>query len=230
MDKLVYSDDVTKHNFVSKVLALFGFQVLFSFVFSLFPLLIPSVQQFLYNNYYMLSFGIIMFIGNIIALYYNRRNTPYNYILLGTMTINDAFMIGLGCAAYAPVIICKSLFITLCATMSTILFAYINRNYEFKWYKHVIVSMFSSLLVLISVQYVFRFGTTLDSIISYLCSVFLLIFLFYDSHAMFTKFNKNEYIIASIDLYLGFINLMFLTIDNMNALIDKDDSTIINSL
>ena len=98
--------------FISKVFTIVSGQLLAAFGMSCIPLLIPSVQTALYGNPYAVSVALFCCICNLCALYYNKKKSPINVILLSTLTLFDGYLIGMVIGSYHPIIVAKGLLCT----------------------------------------------------------------------------------------------------------------------
>lgn len=213
--------------FISKVFMVVSGQLLAAFGMSCIPLFVPSVHGALYGNPYAVSIALFCCIVNLCALYYNKKKSPENIILLSTLTFFDAYLIGMVIAAYHPMIVAKALLCSSSLTGGVVTYAYVNREYDFSWLRGWIIGGVSSILVAMGTQFVFQFGSVFDMIISFNASILFGGILMYDAWYICKEHPVDEYVTAVIDLHLSIINIFF----NMLYLLKSiyvEDSTLTN--
>lgn len=203
------------NDFKTKVLSIVAFQTIVSFGISFIPLFVPEVQLYIYNNSYVVMFAIVLFFINLFSLYYNRLNYPLNYVLLGTLTLCDGYLLGLGCSAYNPDLVFKALGITSVSCVGLTIFTCQIRNYDLHW----MFPFFFSLLIICCIASILHDNNT---IIASCGSVVISWFFVYDTWNIVHVYDNDEYMVAVIDMYLNIVNLFFYILE----LIDNDISII----
>jgi len=214
--------------FISKVFTVVSGQLLAAFGMSCIPLLVPSVQTALYGNPYAVSIALFCCIVNLCALYYNKKKSPENVVLLSTLTFFDAYLIGLVIAAYHPMIVAKALLCTGSLSGGIVVYAYVNREYDFSWLRGWIIGGVSSVLVAMATQFIFQIGSMLNTIISFSVSILFGSILMYDAWYICREHPVDEYVTAVIDLHLSIINLFFNMLYLLKSIYVEDTSS--NSL
>lgn len=202
-----------KNLFISKVVSILLGKLLFSLGLSMIPLFVMPVRTFIQRNIYMPILVFIGFMCSVVTLYYNRKHTPHNYILLGVLSLFDSFILGIAFTSYAPVIVTKTLIFSSVTSSGIICYAYLNRDYTHSWYKNLAMCTMCILLSSIFVQYIIQFGNLISTIISSITTFLFAILLYLDTWNIFKNYNENEYIIAVIDIYLSIINLTLYSLE-----------------
>tara|TARA_Y100000389_G_C17470594_1_gene530207 strand:+ start:593 stop:1273 length:681 start_codon:yes stop_codon:yes gene_type:complete len=211
--------------FISNVFTVVSGQLLSAFVMSCIPLFIPSVHDVLYGNPYAISIALFCCIVNLCALYYNKKKSPENVILLSTLTFFDAYLIGMVIAAYHPMIVAKSLLCSSILTCTVVMYAYVNREYDFSWLRGWIIGGVSSILVAMATQFVFQIGNVFDMIVSFSTSILFGGILMYDAWYICKEHPVDEYITAVIDLHLSIINIFFNMLYVLKSVYVEDSSS-----
>lgn len=210
---------------ISKVFTVVSVQLLTGFGMSCIPLFVPSVQTALYGNPYAVTIALICCIVNLCALYYNKKKSPENVILLSTLTLFDAYLIGLVIAAYHPMIVAKGLLCTGSLSCGVVAYAHVNREYDFSWLRGWIIGGVSSILVAMATQFVFQIGSVLNTVISFSASVLFGSILMYDAWYICREHPVDEYVTAVIDLHLSIINIFFNMLYLLKSIYVEDTSS-----
>jgi FtsH-binding integral membrane protein len=210
--------------FITKVFTVVSGQLLASFGMSCIPLFIPSVQNALYGNPYAVSIAFFFCLVNLCALYYNKNKSPENVVLLSTLTFFDAYLIGMVIAAYHPMIVAKALLCTGSLSGGVVVYAYVNREYDFSWLRGWIIGGVSSILVAMATQFVFQMGSVLNTVISFSSSILFGSILMYDAWYICREHPVDEYVTAVIDLHLSVINIFFNMLYLLKSMSVEDSS------
>lgn len=214
-----------KNLFISRVVSILLSKLLFSLGLSMIPLFVIPVRLFIRQNIYMPILIFIGFICSIVTLYYNRKNIPYNYILLAILSMFDSFILGIAFTSYAPIIVTKTLIFSSVTSGGIITYAYLNKDYTHSWYKNLAMCIMCILLSSIFVQYIIQFGDILSTIISSMTTFLFAILLYLDTWNIFKNYNEDEYILAVIDIYLSIINLTLYSLECFKNLSTSEQAT-----
>jgi len=213
--------------FITKVFSIVTVQLMTAFVMSLVPLFSPLARAILYNNPYILATSLTTCVLNLTALYYYRKSIPYNYMLLSSLTVFDAYLIGMILGSYSPDIVVKSLGFTVISSVSIIGYAYVNRDYDFSWLRGFLICSVAIILSGLAVQLALDLGLMMNTLIAILIALMFAVILLYDVWRIFKDYPVDEYVMAVIDLHLSIINILFNTMFVIrNSCGDKDLSMI----
>ncbi|CAJ0891800.1 14074_t:CDS:2 [Entrophospora sp. SA101] len=124
----------------------------------------------------------------------SRRSYPTNFILLSTFTLAEAYTVGTFVTFYETELVLQAFLITVGLFLGLTLFTF-QSKYDFSGLLPFIVSLF------------FPFNGTFDLIIASATAIIFCGFIIYDTDQITKRLSPEEYIVASVDLYLDFINL-----------------------
>ena len=198
--------------FITKVFSIVAIQLVTAFIMSMVPLLSHTARSYLYSDPYILATALLACVLNLTALYYFRKSIPLNYMFLFSLTICDAYLIGMILGSYNPDIVVKSLGFTVVSSVSIIGYAYVNRNYDFSWLRGFLICSASIIFTALAVQFAFELGLIINTLIALSIATLFAVILLYDVWRIFIDYPVDEYVMAVIDLHLSIINILFNTL------------------
>ncbi|KAL7583963.1 protein LIFEGUARD 2 [Lactuca sativa] len=160
--------------------------------------------------------GLVCYIVLIIApfitlcpLYYYHQRHPINYLLLAIFTVTLAFAIGLTCAFTSGKVILEAAILTAVVVVSLTLFTFwaARRGYDFNFLGPFLFGAIMVLMVFSLIQIFFPLGKISVMIYGCLASIVFCGYIVYDTDNLIKRYTYDEYIWASISLYLDIINL-----------------------
>ncbi|KAJ7949848.1 BI1-like protein [Quillaja saponaria] len=142
-------------------------------------------------------------------LYVYHKHHPVNLILLMLFTISTAFLVGLTCAHVQGRVILEAVILTSAVVVSLTLYTFwaVKRGHDFQFLGPFLFGSLVVLLVAGFIQIFFPFGKISVMIYSCLSSIIFCGFIIYDTDNLIKRFSYDEYIWASVSLYLDVINL-----------------------
>jgi len=210
-----FGDKAIRRAFIKKVYGILSIQLLVTC--GIIGIIInPNwpIRQYVQSNQwvYLSSFGLMM--ACMIALVCCegvRRKSPVNIIVLGVFTLCEGYMLGSVSAFYEPDAVIMAAGITAAVTIGLTLFAF-----QTKWDFTACGGMLCGLLVILffaGILMIFL-PKTKWTIIAYasLGALVFMMYIVYDTQLMMGGKHKyslspEEYIFASLSLYLDIINL-----------------------
>ncbi|CAH1759338.1 3404_t:CDS:2 [Entrophospora sp. SA101] len=172
--------------FVRKVYSILFVQILFTTIMAAFTMYNDNFKTWVQSNF---STILILF-----GLIWKRRSYPTNFILLSTFTLAEAYTVGTFVTFYETELVLQAFLITVGLFLGLTLFTF-QSKYDFSGLLPFIVSLF------------FPFNGTFDLIIASATAIIFCGFIIYDTDQITKRLSPEEYIVASVDLYLDFINL-----------------------
>ncbi|KAI3801026.1 hypothetical protein L1987_29126 [Smallanthus sonchifolius] len=146
-----------------------------------------------------------------LSCYYQSH--PVNYVLLGIFTITLAFAVGLSCAFTSGEVILEAVILTavvvVCLTLYTFWAA--KRGHDFSFLRGFMISASIVFIVFTFIQIFFPLGRISLTIYSGLYAIIFGGYIAYDTDDLIKRYTYDEYIWASVVLYLDIVNL-FLTL------------------
>jgi len=192
--------------FVRKVYSILFVQILFTTVMAAFTMYNDTFKTWVQSNIvvmYVASIGTFLI---LFALIWKRRSYPTNFVLLSTFTFAEAYTVGTFVTFFETELVLQAFLITVGLFLGLTLFTF-QSKYDFSG---LFPFLFYSLLVVVIISIVgifFPFNGIFDLIIASATAIIFCGFIVYDTYQITKRLSPEEYIIASVDLYLDFINL-----------------------
>ncbi|KAJ6594062.1 UPF0005-domain-containing protein [Mycena capillaripes] len=157
--------------------------------------------------FYVPLFGTLVNLG---LLYWKRHTHPWNFVLLSTFTLLEAFTLGVAVAFYDNVIVLQALLITLGVFIGLTIFTF-QSKYDFEGMGPFLFGGLVALCMTGFVGMIIPFNRTMDLIYAIGGCLLFSGYIVYDTYIINAKLSPDEFIMGAISLYLDFINL-FLSI------------------
>jgi len=158
-------------------------------------------------SFYIPMFGTLVNLG---LLYWKRHSHPWNFVLLSTFTLMEAFTLGIVVAFYDNLIVLQALLITLGVFIGLTIFTF-QSKYDFEGMGPFLFGGLVALCMTGFVQLFIPFNKTIDLIYAIGGCLIFSGYIVYDTYIINAKLSPDEFIMGAISLYLDFINL-FLSI------------------
>jgi len=205
-DKCVAAAQVSiRMGFLRKVFGILAVQLTVTTIVSAFVVMYPGAKGFVQGWPFLMFGGFIASIGLLIAMLVKRHDTPINYFLLAAWTIVQSYTVATVVTFYDVDVVVVALLLTSLVTLS--LFAYASQTTR-DWsaggaalYVALLVLIGASLLQLVLMSPVF------DMMLACAGAVIFSLYIVFDVHMMMHHLSPEEYILATINLYLDIINL-----------------------
>ncbi|KAG6335953.1 hypothetical protein ID866_3129 [Astraeus odoratus] len=157
---------------------------------------------------------------NIGLLYWKRHSHPVNFILLGTFTVLEAFTLGVATAFFDSIVVLQALLITLGVFLGLTLFT-LQSKYDFSGLGPWLFGGLIALLMTGIVGIFIPFSRTMDLVYAILGCLLFSGYIVYDTFLITKRLSPDEYIVASLSLYLDFINLFLHILRLLSDLQDR---------
>ncbi|KAH9314434.1 hypothetical protein KI387_023061 [Taxus chinensis] len=206
-----YSENIDRWNFVRKIYGILSLQLLLTVAVAGVVVSNPSVALFFTSPS---GFGLYIFIVIspfmwICALYYYHRTHPINYILLFIFTACISLAVGLSCAFTNGKVVLEATILTAVVVISLTLYTFwaARRGYDFSFLGPVLFSAIFVLIVFGFIQVFLPLGRTSVMIYGVLASIIFSGYIVFDTDNLIKRYSYDEYIWATVALYLDIINL-----------------------
>ncbi|RXG70277.1 Protein lifeguard 4 [Armadillidium vulgare] len=155
---------------------------------------------------------------------HEAHEVPMNFFLLGAFTVVEAVTVGVVVSLYEVASVIKALVLTTAIVVSLTLYTLQSKrdfskleqgdafchSVGFEWRIKVLkCRLMMGLIVIIGVGFMNLFFVSkgMELLISGAAAAVFSLFIVYDTHMMMEKLSAEEYILATINLYLDIINL-----------------------
>lgn len=191
--------------FMRKVYSLLSMQLALTTLIGAVFLFTPGVKELVQGNSWLLLPAFILSFGLLIALHIKRRETPTNFILLAAFTVVQAYTVGVLVTFFDQTVVIQAFFLTAAVVIGLTAFTFQTK----RDFSNMGAALFSGLLILIlggMIQMMVG-GELSDLGLAIGGAVLFSFFIIFDTQMIMKRVSPEEYIIATIELYLDIINL-----------------------
>ncbi|CAA7040791.1 unnamed protein product [Microthlaspi erraticum] len=210
---LSYGENQLRWGFIRKVYGILSAQLLLTTLISAVVVLNPPVNDLLTGSPGLLLFLCIVPFILIWPLHIYHQKHPINLILLALFTISLSFTVGVSCAMTEGRIVLQALILTLSVVGSLTAYTFwaAKKGKDFSFLGPILFTSLIILVVTSFIQMVFPLGPTSVAVYGAFSALVFCGYIVYDTDNLIKRFTYDEYILASVALYLDILNL-FLTI------------------
>jgi len=213
---LSYGENQLRWGFIRKVYGILAAQLVLTTLVSFITVLYPPVNDLLRGNSGLLLFLMFLPLVLLWPMYVYQQKHPLNFIFLGLFTLSLSLTVGVSCANTEGKLVLEALILTsaVVASLTGYTFWASKKGKDFSYLGPI---LFTSLFVLILtgfLQMFFPLGSTSVAIYGAMGAIIFSGYIVYDTDNLIKRFTYDEYIWASVTLYLDVLNL-FLTILRM---------------
>ncbi|KAL6264094.1 protein lifeguard 4-like [Pogonomyrmex barbatus] len=202
----VHNADIKiRMGFLRKVYGLLSIQLLMTVALASVFVISSTVKLYVQNNVWTIGLAFFLTMAILIALMIKRRDHPTNLILLSTFTLVQAYTIGVVVSMYDTTVVLEALFITLTVLLGLTAYTFqTKRDFSFLGF-----GLFIGLWCLLigGLLQIFLQSTTLELVISIGGALLFCLFIVFDTQLIMHTLSPEEYILATINIYLDIINL-----------------------
>lgn len=211
MDDFCYNNNVSKSNvyvrlgFLRKVYGILSVQFFLTTVITAITMFTPAAKLYISQNHWMVTGAFFMSLILLVLLMVKRRQTPTNYILLTAFTFVQSYTVAVVVSFYDQMAVLQAFLLTLGVTVGLTLYTFQSKRDFSTWgaglYAFLMVLVVGGLL-----QFVVA-SSHLELVLSLAGAALFSFFLIFDTHMIMHRVSPEEYILATIELYLDVINL-----------------------
>ncbi|KAL6968277.1 Protein LIFEGUARD 4 [Sarracenia purpurea var. burkii] len=198
--------------FIRKIYSILTLQLVLTIAVAAVVVSVRPISVFFATTGPGLALYIVLIVTPFIVmwpLYYYHQRHPLNYFLLGLFTVTLAFAVGLTCAFTSGKVILESVILTTAVVVSLTLYTFwaVKRGYDFNFLGPFLFGAVFVLILFSLIQIFFPLGKISVMIYGCLASIVFCAYIIYDTDNLIKRYSYDEYIWASISLYLDIINL-----------------------
>ncbi|XAR58574.1 hypothetical protein NMG60_11014025 [Bertholletia excelsa] len=208
--------------FIRKVYSIVAFQLLLTVAVAAVVVFVRPIATFFASTSAGLALWIVLLISPFITLcplYYYHQRHPLNLILLTIFTVTLAFGVGLSCAFTKGKVILEAAILTAVVVVALTLYTFwaAKRGHDFNFLGPFLFAAVLVLLVFALIQIIFPLGRLSLMIYGGLAALIFSAYIVYDTDNLIKRFSYDEYIWASVSLYLDIINLFLALLTFLRA-------------
>ncbi|XP_063442867.1 protein lifeguard 4-like isoform X2 [Mytilus trossulus] len=191
--------------FLRKVYGILSAQILLSTIVAGVIYSSETATTFVQTNNWMLLVALIGSLGLIFALMVYRHQTPTNYILLTVFTLMEAYSVGVVVTFYEVQSVIEAFMLTFAVTAGLTIYTLQSK----RDFSSMGAGLFAALMILIiaGMMQIFFPSPIMDKAIGIGGALVFSLFIIFDTHMLMHKHSPEEYIVASVNLYLDILNL-----------------------
>ncbi|CBI26161.3 hypothetical protein AAG906_025058 [Vitis piasezkii] len=206
---LSYGENELRWGFIRKVYGILAAQILLTTLVSSFTVLYSPLNLLLRGNSGLLLFLIFLPFILLWPLHVYQQRHPLNLIFLGLFTVSMSLTVGVSCAKTDGRIVLEALILTsaVVSSLTGYTFWASKKGKDFSYLGPI---LFSSLIILILtgfIQTFFPLGSTSVAVYGGLSAIIFSGYIVYDTDNLIKRFTYDDYIWASVALYLDILNL-----------------------
>ncbi|KAK7359679.1 hypothetical protein VNO77_01641 [Canavalia gladiata] len=202
--------------FIRKVYGILSVQIVLTTLVSVFTVFYSPINDLLKGNSVLLLVLLFLpFIFLIPLLKYQKKH-PHNYIFLGLFTLSISSTVGVTCANTDGKIVLEALILTSGVVSSLTAYAFwaSKKGKDFSFLGPILFTCLFTLFLTGMMQMFFPLGPMAHAIYGAIGAIIFSGYIVYDTDNLIKRFTYDEYIGASVTLYLDILNL-FLSILRM---------------
>ncbi|XP_038209220.1 protein lifeguard 4-like [Zerene cesonia] len=215
-NNVVNADKEIRLGFIRKVYSLLTIQLLVTVAIAAVFLLVKPVQGFIHSNDWMVFIAFILSMVTLFALIAKRRDYPANLYLLAGFTVIQAYTIGVVVSYFDTFIVLQALALTFTVVFALTLFTF-NTKRDFSFVGYGLVAGLSVLIIGGLIQ-IFLQSSAFEVALSFAGAIFFGLFLIFDTQQLMTTLSPEEYILATINLYMDILNLFLYILRILNEI------------
>ncbi|CAA3021773.1 BI1 [Olea europaea subsp. europaea] len=211
-----HGENQLRWGFIRKVYGILAAQILLTTVVSAVIVLYAPINDLLRGNSGLLLLLIFTPFILLWPLHIYQQKHPLNFIFLGLFTASLSLTVGVSCANTEGRIVLEALVLTSAVVLALTGYTFwaSKKGKDFSFLGPILFTSLVVLLVTSFIQMVFPLGPASVAIYGAFSAIIFSGYIIYDTDNLIKRFTYDEYIWASVTLYLDILNL-FLTILRM---------------
>ncbi|CAO3679163.1 unnamed protein product [Rhizopus microsporus] len=175
-----------------------------------------SIKHWVQSNQWSLILSVLGALGAMLALYWKSRSYPLNYGLLALFTLLEGHAVGTIVTFYNQQLVLEALLITLAVFIGLTLFT-LQSKWDFSGLAPFLIAGLWILVIAGFVQIFFPFSKGIQLAIAIGAVIIFCGYIVFDTYLIFNHYSPEDYILASVSLYLDIINLFLRILEILNA-------------
>ncbi|KAK4407173.1 protein LIFEGUARD 2 [Sesamum angolense] len=200
--------------FIRKVYSILTVQLLVTIAFAALVVAVHPVATFFAATRMGRAVYVVIVLIPIIVLcplYCCKNKHPLNFVLLGIFTLCYGLAFGVVCAFFSGKVVIETVIATTVVVISLTLYTFwaAKRGQDFGFLAPFLLSILVILLMFTIFQIFFPMGKISETIYSGLTVIIFCAYIIYDTDNLIKRNSYNDYIWASVALYLDIHNIFF---------------------
>ncbi|KAK9182466.1 hypothetical protein WN944_025611 [Citrus x changshan-huyou] len=206
---LSYGENQLRWGFIRKVYGILTAQIVLTTLVSSITVLYNPINDLLKGNSSLLLFLPILLFILLWPLHVYHQKHPVNLIVLGLFTVSLSLPVAVSCANTDGRIVLEALILTSAVVCSLTGYTFwaSKKGKDFSFLGPI---LFTSLIILILTSFMqmfFPLGSTSTAVYGGISALVFCGYIVYDTDNLIKRFTYDDYILASVTLYLDILNL-----------------------
>ncbi|KAK2553992.1 Protein lifeguard 4 [Acropora cervicornis] len=180
--------------FLRKVYGILTAQLSLTIIVAAIFMYTESIKSVVQSRPELLIVAFVLSFGLMIGLMFKRKEHPTNMYLLLAFTLSEAYTIGTLVTFFDQVLVLEAFVLTMATTLALTIYTMQSKRDYSSWG--------AGLFTLI-----FFHSETFELVYAIAGALLFSAFIVFDTHMLMHKLSPEEYVLASINLYLDIINL-----------------------
>ncbi|ORX88322.1 UPF0005-domain-containing protein, partial [Basidiobolus meristosporus CBS 931.73] len=203
--------------FIRKVYAILATQLGATALVGGFLFFNDQARHWVQTNQWAAIASLFGTVAAMFALFWKRHSTPLNLYLLGVFTLLEAYSVGTIVTFYSARVILQALIITFALFIGLTLFT-LQSKYDFSGMGSILNAVLWLVVISSLVQMFFPFSSGVELAMAIVIALLFCGYIVYDTYMIINRLSPDEYIVASVDLYLDILNLFLAILRILNEL------------
>jgi len=209
--------------FIRKVYGILSAQLLLTTAVAGFVMFTPGLKETLAATPGLMTVTSLLPLVGMIPLYCYRNSHPLNLVYLGLWTLCISTTVGMICTQYSGLIVFQALLITAVVTLALTVYTFVGvkKGQDYGYMGPMLFAGLSCLVLWGFLQMFFPAseGTRLYALIG--AAIFSM-YIVYDTNELIKRYSVDEYVWATVGLYLDIINLFIKMLEILSYLQNRD--------
>ncbi|KAJ6800657.1 BI1-like protein [Iris pallida] len=198
--------------FIRKIYTILAVQLLLTVAVAAVVVSVRPISHFFVSTgagFALWFFLIILPFILLLPLHRYHQKHPVNLLLLGLFTVAISFAVGLSCAFTSGKVILEAAILTTVVVVSLTMYTFwaARRGQDFNFLGPFLFGAVSVLFIFALIQVFFPLGKISVMIYGVLAAIIFCGYIVYDTDNLIKRYTYDEYIWASVSLYLDIVNL-----------------------
>ncbi|KAK9835412.1 hypothetical protein WJX81_007898 [Elliptochloris bilobata] len=202
-------DNALRWGFIKKVYGIMSAQLFLTALVAAVIMFNEPVQRFVMGSMaFQITCAVLPLVGLIPLFIYSRKH-PHNLIILGLWTAAMSVGVGTACTLYEPFVVLEALALTASVTTSLTAYTFYaaRKGQSFQKLGPMLFTCLWAFVAWSFLQIVFPMPPVGKTIFALLGAVLFSLYIIYDTEQLISRHDLDDYVIASLSLYLDIINL-----------------------
>lgn len=200
------ADKAIRLGFLRKVYGLLAAQLTITTMIAAACLFTPAIKEAVHNSgpgLVLVSF--VASVALIIALHIKRRESPLNLVLLALFTVVQSYTVGVIVTFYEVSVVIQAFFLTCAVVAGLTAFTFQTKRDFSHWQAGLVSGLW--ILILGGFMQIFIGNEFTDTAMAVGGALLFSGFIIFDTQMIMKRVSPEDYITATIELYLDIINL-----------------------